>query len=87
MAAFPPKRRLKKAFVRGQKHSFRREEDNPYRNPYLRKAWEHGRQSPDRTDVVPPGPKNKRRKPPPPRRDPNPPREGGVRYPRRREAR
>jgi hypothetical protein len=41
--AYPPRRRLVKAFERGAKSAFRAVAQNPYQNRYLRKAWDAGR--------------------------------------------
>ena len=41
--AYPPRRRLVKAFERGAKSAIRATAPNPYLNKYLRRAWEAGR--------------------------------------------
>jgi hypothetical protein len=41
--AYPPRKRLVKAFERGAKSAFRAVAPNPYQNKYLRKAWDAGR--------------------------------------------
>jgi hypothetical protein len=41
--AYPPRRRLVKAFNRGLKSAWRAGAPNPYQNRYLRKAWDAGR--------------------------------------------
>jgi hypothetical protein len=41
--AYPPRKRLVKAFNRGAKSAWRATSPNPYQNKYLRKAWDAGR--------------------------------------------
>jgi hypothetical protein len=41
--AYPPRKRLVKAFERGAKSAVRAVSANPYQNKYLRKAWDAGR--------------------------------------------
>jgi ribosome modulation factor len=41
--AYPPRKRLVKAFERGAKSAIRAVSANPYQNKYLRKAWDAGR--------------------------------------------
>jgi hypothetical protein len=41
--AYPPRKRLVKAFERGAKSATRAVSANPYQNKYLRKAWDAGR--------------------------------------------
>ena len=41
--AYPPRKRLVKAFERGVKSAIRAIVPNPYENKYLRRAWDAGR--------------------------------------------
>lgn len=63
-SAFPPHRRLVKAFRRGQREGGFSNTVNPYANTYLHRAWDAGKANPDQYLAEPqakaPRPKAKR---------------------------